>query len=79
MERRIGQARFAESTTLEEAHWKFNPRAFDRPHIEELATAGFIHRRANLLLVGGSGVSVTHIIRVPALLSLREVSHQGEE
>ncbi|PYU97907.1 MAG: hypothetical protein DMG26_20060 [Acidobacteria bacterium] len=56
VERRIRQARFAESKTLETFDWKFNPKAFDRLQIEELATGDFIRRRANLVFVGWSGV-----------------------
>ena len=48
--RRIREARFAEPKTLEGFDWKFNPKAFDRLQIEELATADFIRRRANLAI-----------------------------
>jgi DNA replication protein DnaC len=40
IERRIREARFAEDKTLEGFDWKFNPKAFDRLQIEELATGG---------------------------------------
>jgi DNA replication protein DnaC len=63
VERRIREARFAESRTLEGFDWKFNPKAFDRLHIEELATGDFIRRRANLVFVGWSGVGKSHIIQ----------------
>ena len=36
--RRIREARFADSKTLEGFDWQFNPKAFDRVQIEELAT-----------------------------------------
>jgi DNA replication protein DnaC len=61
--RRIRQARFAESKTLETFDWKFNPKAFDRVQVEELATGDFIRRRTNLILVGWSGVGKSHIIQ----------------
>jgi DNA replication protein DnaC len=61
--RRIREARFAEEKTLEGFDWKFNPKAFDRLQIEELATGDFIRRRANLILVGWSGIGKSHIIQ----------------
>jgi DNA replication protein DnaC len=61
--RRIRDAHFAESKTLEGFNWDFNPKAFDRVQIEELATGDFIRRRTNLLLVGWSGVGKSHIIQ----------------
>lgn len=61
--RRIRQARFAESKTLESFDWQFNPKAFDRLQIEELATGDFIRRRANLILVGWSGVGKSHVMQ----------------
>src|SRR5437867_3198952 len=61
--RRIREARFAESKTLEGFDWQFNPKAFDRVQIEELASGDFIRRRTNLILVGWSGVGKSHIIQ----------------
>lgn len=61
--RRIRQARFAESKSLEAFDWQFNPKAFDRLQIEELATGDFIRRKSNLILVGWSGVGKSHIIQ----------------
>ena len=63
VERRLREARFAEPKTLEGFDWKFNPKAFDRAQIEELATGDFIRRRANLIFVGWSGVGKSHISR----------------
>jgi hypothetical protein len=60
VERRIREARFAEPKTLEGFDWKFNPKAFDRLQIEELATGDFIRRRANLIFVGWSGARRDH-------------------
>lgn len=53
--RRIREARFADSKTLEGFGWKFNPKAFDRVQIEELATGDFIRRCNNLIMVAGAG------------------------
>jgi DNA replication protein DnaC len=61
VERRIREAHFKERKTLETFDWKFNP--IDRVQIEELATADFIGRRSNLILVGQSGVGKSHIIQ----------------
>src|ERR1700682_3515012 len=61
--RRIREARFADSKTLEGFDWQFNPEAFDRVRIEELATGDFIRRRNNLILVGWSGIGKSHIIQ----------------
>src|SRR5674476_762638 len=52
--RRIREARFADSKTLEGFDWHFNPKAFDRVQIEELATGDFIRRCNN-------PVSYTHL------------------
>jgi len=62
-ERRIREARFAETKTLEGFDWEFNKKAIHRAQIEELATGDFIRRRANLILVGHSGVGKSHIIQ----------------
>ncbi len=61
--RRIREARFAEEKTLEGFDWNFNPKAFDRVRMEELATGDFIRRRTNLVMVGWSGIGKSHIIQ----------------
>jgi DNA replication protein DnaC len=61
--RRIREASFAESKTLEGFDWNFNPRTFDRVQMEELATGDFIRRCTNLLMVGWSGIGKSHIIQ----------------
>ena len=61
--RRIRDARFPENKTLEAFDWQFNPKAFDRVQVEELATGDFIRRRNNLVLVGWSGVGKSHIVQ----------------
>ncbi|MBI4902601.1 MAG: ATP-binding protein [Acidobacteria bacterium] len=48
---------------MEGFDWQFNPKAFDRMQIEELASGDFIRRRANLILVGWSGTGKSHIIQ----------------
>jgi DNA replication protein DnaC len=61
--RRIREAHFAEDKTLEGFDWQFNPEAFNRARMEELATGDFIRRQSNLILVGWSGIGKSHIIQ----------------
>ena len=60
---RIREARFRESKTLADFDWQFNTGAIDRSRIEALATAEFIGRRENLVVVGQSGVGKSHIVQ----------------
>ena len=59
---RIREARFREGKTLADFDWQFNAAAIDRVRIEALATAEFIGRQENLVLVGQSGVGKSRII-----------------
>jgi DNA replication protein DnaC len=59
---RIREARFREGKTLADFDWQFNAASIDRVRIEALATAAFIGRRENLVLVGQSGVGKSRII-----------------
>jgi DNA replication protein DnaC len=59
--RRIREAHFHELTTLADFDWEFNKATIDRVQIEELATAAFIGRQDNLVLVGQSGVGKSRI------------------
>jgi DNA replication protein DnaC len=61
--RRIYEARFPENKTLEGFDWNFNPKTFGRTQMEELATGDFIRRRANLVMVGWSGIGKSHMIQ----------------
>ena len=61
--RPIREACFADSKTLEGFNWQFNPKAFDRVQIEELATGDFIRRRNNPIMVGWSGIGKSRIIQ----------------
>ena len=61
--RRIHEARFPENKTLEGFDWNFNPKTFDRIQMEELASGDFIRRRANLVMVGWSGIGKSHMIQ----------------
>jgi DNA replication protein DnaC len=61
--RRIRDARFRDLKPLSAFDWEFNKQAIDRVQIEELATAAFIQRRDNLVLVGQSGVGKSFLIQ----------------
>jgi DNA replication protein DnaC len=61
--RRIRDAHFPENKTLDGFDWNFNLRTFNRVQMEELATGDFIRRRANLVLVGWSGIGKSHMIQ----------------
>jgi DNA replication protein DnaC len=60
---RIREARFREGKTFADFDWQFNAATIDRVRIEALATAEFIGRRENLVLVGQSGVGKSRIIQ----------------
>lgn len=60
---RIREAHFRDGKTLADFDWQFNAAAIDRTRIEALATAEFVGRRENLVLVGQSGVGKSHIIQ----------------
>jgi DNA replication protein DnaC len=59
---RIGEARFRDPHTLATFDWQFNAPAINRTQIEELASAAFLGRKDNLVLVGQSGVGKSHIV-----------------
>ena len=60
---RIREARFRDGKTLADFDWQFNAATIDRVRIETLATAEFIGRRENLVVVGQSGVGKSHIVQ----------------
>jgi DNA replication protein DnaC len=60
---RIHEARFRDGKTLADFDWQFNAGAIDRVRIETLATAEFVGRRENLVVVGQSGVGKSHIVQ----------------
>ncbi len=60
--RRIQQAGFRELCTLAGFDWDFN-KTIQRVQIEELASAAFIARQDNLVIVGQSGVGKSRIIQ----------------
>jgi DNA replication protein DnaC len=66
IKRRITAAHFAEHKSLETFDWNFN-KAINRPQFEQLATGDFIRRRANVVLVGQSGVGKSHLMQAIGL------------
>jgi DNA replication protein DnaC len=63
---RIREAGLHQRKPLSEFDWDFNRQAIDRVQIEELATAAFIARHDNLVLVGQSGVGKSYLIQAIA-------------
>jgi DNA replication protein DnaC len=61
--RRIKDACFRELQTLAGFDWDFNGKTINRVQIEELATAAFVGRHDNLVIVGQSGVGKSRIIQ----------------
>ena len=66
IKRRIDAAHFAEFKTLETFDWNFN-RSIHRDQYEQLATAEFVRRNTNVVLVGQSGVGKSHLMQAVAL------------
>jgi len=66
IKRRITAAHFADHKTLEAFDWRFN-KTINRAQFEQLATGDFIRRRANVVLVGQSGVGKSHLMQAVAL------------
>lgn len=66
IKRRIDAARFAELKTLETFDWMFN-KTIRREQYEQLATAEFVRRHVNVVLVGQSGVGKSHLMQAIGL------------
>lgn len=63
IQRRIENALFARPCSLDGFDWSFNAKTIDRRLIENLATADFVHRTENLIIVGQSGVGKSHLVQ----------------
>ena len=63
IERRIRDAKFPDSCTLETFDWEFNAKTIERSQIENLAMCEFIRRGNNVIFVGQSGVGKSHLIQ----------------
>lgn len=59
IERRIKEADFRDRKTLDTFNWNFN--RIDRGLIFELATARFVERREDVLMLGNAGVGKSHL------------------
>lgn len=59
IERRIKEADFRDRKTLDTFNWSFNK--IDRALIFELATARFIERHEDVLMLGNAGVGKSHL------------------
>jgi DNA replication protein DnaC len=66
IKRRITAAHFPEHKTLESFDWSFN-KTINRAQFEQLATADFVRRRSNVVLVGQSGVGKSHLMQAVGL------------
>jgi DNA replication protein DnaC len=66
IKRRITAAHFSEHKTLETFDWNFN-KTINRGQFEQLASGDFIRRRANVVLVGQSGVGKSHLMQAVGL------------
>ena len=62
IERRLRQASFPTSASLESFDWNFNAKTIPRAPFEELATGEFLGRRDNVAFVGKSGLGKSHLI-----------------
>src|SRR5258708_39939181 len=63
--RRIREARFADSKTLEGFDWRFNPQTLDPRQGGETATRRFIPRPQNPIIGRWSGSGKRHSIQAP--------------
>jgi len=63
LQRRIGEAKFRELTTLEGFDWEFNAQGLDRQTIEHLVTCDFVRRHENVVLVGQTGLGKSRILQ----------------
>lgn len=61
--RRIRQAGFRNTATLENFDWEFNAKYIDRVQMEQLASGDFVRRGDNLVFVGQSGLGKSHLIQ----------------
>lgn len=61
--RRIHQARFPTTASLESFDWSFNAKTISPGPFQELATGQFLARRDNLVFVGKSGLGKSHLIQ----------------
>jgi DNA replication protein DnaC len=63
VERRIHEARFPTTASLESFDWTFNAKSIPQAPFQELATGEFLARRDNLVFVGKSGLGKSHLVQ----------------
>jgi DNA replication protein DnaC len=63
LQRRLGEAKFRELTSLEGFDWAFNAQGLDRPRIEQLLTCDFVRRHENVILVGQTGLGKSRVLQ----------------
>ena len=63
VERRIHEARFPTTASLESFDWSFNAKTIPQAPFQELATGEFLARRDNLVFVGKSGLGKSHLVQ----------------
>jgi DNA replication protein DnaC len=68
IERRIKEADFRDRKTLDTFNWSFNK--IDRTLIFELATARFIERHEDSLILGNAGVGKSHIAQALGMAAI---------
>lgn len=66
--RRIKEAEFRDPKTIDTFNWSFNQ--IDRPLIFELATARFVERHEDVLMLGNAGVGKSHIAQALGMAAL---------
>ena len=70
LDQRVRRAKFEHQKTLEDFDFHFNPK-LPKSRIIDLATAGFVSQRRNVLLLGPSGVGKSHIAQALGLRACR--------
>jgi DNA replication protein DnaC len=68
IERRAKEADFRDRKTLDTFNWSFNK--IDRALIFELATARFVERHEDVLMMGNSGVGKSHLAQALGMAAL---------
>jgi DNA replication protein DnaC len=61
--RRLREAKFRSSGTLESFDWSFNAKTIAPEPFKQLAEGDFVRRKENLVMVGDSGLGKSHLIQ----------------
>jgi len=68
--RRLRQASFPATKTMEQFNWNFNPR-LERDRIESLASCQFVRERRDVLFIGPPGVGKSHLAQAIGYNAIR--------